>query len=128
MTWSSAGDRAIGFIGPVFILFAIVLLSTCIISFFAVILPFNLAWTEEMTVAKLIYGVMTFFFSIYIAWSIFFHYYMAIMTDPNGKGVNYGKKANPGTVVSNEEVYYILLKGVVFSAGSSTFQNHPSVG
>ena len=80
-TMTKIVDKAILGIGPIFIVIAVGLLDMCVLAYYLVVFPYSHSWTDTSLIYK-IYNCFVLMFTLYIVYSIHFHYYMAITTPP----------------------------------------------
>lgn len=84
-------DRAISSIGPVFIAIAVLLLDMCSLAYYLVVFPYSHSLSDSSLLYKIYTGFIL-LFTLYMIYSIHFHYYMAIVTPP-GDMKEYKKSA-----------------------------------
>lgn len=84
-------DRAISSIGPVFIAIAVLLLDMCALAYYLVVFPYSHSLSDSSLLYKIYTGFIL-LFTLYMVYSIHFHYYMAIVTPP-GDMKEYKKSA-----------------------------------
>ncbi|KAG0330139.1 hypothetical protein BGZ99_008002 [Dissophora globulifera] len=77
-------DSTIGYLGPVLLLTAFVLLSITIFCFFTVYLPFHYSWTEGTGFFGNWAYILHLSWSLYLVWGIIANYYYAVRTPPGG--------------------------------------------
>ena len=95
-------DKAIWSIGPIFIGLAILLLDMCALAYYLVVFPYFHSWTDASFFSKL-FTLLTLLFTLYVVYSIHFHYYMSIVTPP-GDMKEFERKSAAGSSTDGANV------------------------